>query len=141
MRLKKAISFVLAAITVFLFGACTKKPVIEQSTLTQSTEYKKITAAQAKAFIDGGNVIILDVRTQEEFDQGHIKDALLLPDYEIGDKAATMLPDKDAKILIYCRTGRRSALAAKELIVMGYTDVLDFGGLQTDWFYETVVSD
>ncbi len=141
MKLKKAISLVLAAITVFLFGGCSKKPVIEQSTLAQSTEYKKITAAQAKAFIDGGNVIILDVRTQEEFDQGHIKDALLLPDYEIGTKAATMLPDKDAKILVYCRTGRRSALAAKELIVMGYTDVLDFGGLQTDWPYETVVSD
>lgn len=141
MKLKKAISLVLAAITVFLFGGCSKKPVIEQSTLAQSTEYKKITAAQAKAFIDGGNVIILDVRTQEEFDQGHIKDALLLPDYEIGAKAATMLPDKDAKILVYCRTGRRSALAAKELIVMGYTDVLDFGGLQTDWPYETVVSD
>lgn len=141
MKLKKAISFVLAAVTVCLFGGCSKKPVIEQSTLAQSTEYKKITAAQAKAFIDGGNVIILDVRTQEEFDQGHIKDALLLPDYEIGTKAATMLPDKDAKILVYCRTGRRSALAAKELIVMGYTDVLDFGGLQTDWPYETVVSD
>lgn len=141
MKLKKAISFVLATISIFLFGACIKKPTIDQSALTQATEYKKITADQAKALIDGGGVIILDVRTPEEFDQGHIKGALLLPDYEVGAKAATILPDKDAKILIYCRSGHRSALAAKELIVMGYSDVLDFGGLQTDWPYETVVSD
>lgn len=144
-KFKKMIPFILAAITVLLFGACAqndnKDVTTTKADATQASaaaEYKKITAAQAKALIDAGNVIILDVRTQEEFDQGHIKDAVLLPDYEIGAKAATVLPDKNAKILVYCRTGRRSALAAKELISMGYTDVLDFGGLETDWPYETV---
>lgn len=151
MKLIKALPFILAIIiAVLLLGACVQKRTANGSTTKLDTNqttalptgtYKKISAAEAKALIDGGNVIILDVRTPEEFDQGHIKDAVLLPDYEIGAKAATVLADKEAKILIYCRTGRRSALAAKELIVMGYTDVLDFGGLVTDWPYETVVSD
>ena len=150
MKLIKALPFILAIVTLLLLGACVQKRATDestakldvgQSTIMQTGTYKKISPAEAKALIDGGNVIILDVRTQGEFDEGHIKGAVLLPDYEIGAKAAKVLPDKDAKILVYCRTGRRSALAAKELIVMGYTDVLDFGGLQTDWPYETVVSD
>jgi len=140
-NIKKLIPFVLAALTVLLFGACTQKGDTDVTTTkadtTKALVAPVITAAQAKTLIDGGNVIILDVRTQEEFNQGHIQDAVLLPDYDIAAKAATVLLDKNAKILVYCRTGRRSALAAKELIAMGYTDVLDFGGI-IDWPYETV---
>lgn len=144
-NIKKLIPFVLAALTIFLFSACAQNGGTDESTTnaeatrtTAAPVYKKITAAQAKAMMDGDNVVILDVRTQQEFDQGHIFKAVLLPDSEIGAKAATVLPDKNAKILVYCRTGRRSALAAKELIALGYTDVLDFGGLETDWTYITV---
>lgn len=100
-------------------------------------EYKKITPEEAKALIDGGNVIILDVRTKEEYDEGHIKDAILLPDTDIAEQAETVLPDKTSKILVYCRSGRRSALSAKELIAMGYTNVFDFGGI-LDWPYQIV---
>lgn len=98
--------------------------------------YKKISPQEAKALIDAGNVIILDVRTQNEYNGGHIKNAVLLPNTEIAEKSATVLPDKNAKILVYCRSGNRSATASKELLEMGYTDVLDFGGIN-DWPYET----
>ena len=142
-KFKKMIPFILAAITVLLFGACAQNGDTDATTTkadaTQATaaaKYKKITAAQAKALIDTGDVIILDVRTQEEFDDEHINDAVLLPDYDIGAKAATVLPDKGAKILVYCRSGNRSASASEKLIAMGYTDVLDFGGI-IDWPYET----
>lgn len=107
----------------------------EETAMT--AEYRKISAEEAKERIDEGNVIILDVRTQTEYDDGHIRDAVLIPDSEIKDKAVTVLPDKNATILVYCRTGRRSALAANELVRMGYTGVYDFGGI-VDWPYEIV---
>lgn len=101
------------------------------------TEYIRISAEEAKTIIDSEDVIILDVRTQDEFDSGHIENAVLLPVTEITDNAEEVLPEKDAKILVYCRSGNRSATAARELIRMGYTNVYDFGGINT-WPYETV---
>ncbi len=110
----------------------------EMEKLLRSVVPVKITADEAKSLMDGdGDAVILDVRTQEEFDEGHIEGALLLPDTEVADKAQDVLPDKDATILVYCRSGRRSALAADELVQLGYTDVRDFGGI-IDWPYETV---
>lgn len=100
--------------------------------------YKKISAAEAKAFMDSGNpYVLLDVRTEEELQERHIRGTILIPHTEIKQRAASDLPNKDALILIYCRSGRRSALAAKELIKMGYTRVYDFGGIN-DWPYEKV---
>jgi phage shock protein E len=105
-----------------------------------ATAYKKLSASQAKALMtDEEHYILLDVRTEEEFRERHIKGAILLPYTEIKNRAAFELSDKDALILIYCRSGRRSAIAAKELIGMGYTQVYDFGGIN-DWPYETASS-
>jgi rhodanese-related sulfurtransferase len=102
-----------------------------------TAEYRKITAEEAKAMLEANaDAILLDVRTEEEFTERHIPGAVLLPDYEVAEKAAEVLPDKNALILVYCRTGRRSANAANELIEMGYTNVYDFGGIN-DWPYET----
>ena len=81
--------------------------------------------------------ILLDVRTDEEFKESRIDGAILIPDYELASRAETELPNKDMLILIYCRSGRRSANTAQELIAMGYTNVYDFGGI-IDWHYETV---
>lgn len=81
--------------------------------------------------------ILLDVRSPEEFAEQHIAGALLIPDYEIATRAQAELPDLDALILIYCRSGRRSALAAAALVELGYTNVYDFGGI-IDWPYETI---
>jgi rhodanese-related sulfurtransferase len=100
--------------------------------------YEQITPAEAKAIMDTQDgYIILDVRTQEEFDEAHIDGAILIPDYEIADKAESVLKDKDQLILVYCRSGRRSKLAASELVSLGYTNVKEFGGI-IDWPYETV---
>ncbi|MGN1027233.1 MAG: rhodanese-like domain-containing protein, partial [Faecousia sp.] len=81
--------------------------------------------------------VILDVRTEEEFAQGHIPGAILLPDYEIREEAERSLPDKDALILVYCRSGRRSKNAAETLAELGYTNIREFGGI-LDWPYGTV---
>ncbi|MCL2513323.1 MAG: rhodanese-like domain-containing protein [Oscillospiraceae bacterium] len=100
-------------------------------------KYKKISAEQAKAIMDESRpYILLDVRTDEEFKESRIEGAVLIPDYEIKGRAEAELPDKDALILVYCRSGRRSANAAYDLIDMGYTNVYDFGGI-IDWTYET----
>jgi len=93
-------------------------------------EYMKISAAEAQKMMSG-DVIILDVRTQEEYDSGHIKDAILLPYDEISIKAESVIPDKNAVILVYCRSGGRSRVAANELIDIGYTEVYDFGGVMS----------
>ena len=102
--------------------------------------YNKITAEEAKEIIDTQEVIILDVRTKEEFKEKHIEGALLIPDYELEKLAKSKLPDKNKKILVYCRSGNRSKSAARLLIDMGYTDVYDFGGI-INWPYETVQGD
>ena len=100
--------------------------------------YEQITPAVAKEIMDNENgYVILDVRTQEEFDEAHIDGAILIPDYEIADKAESVLKDKDRLILVYCRSGRRSKNAASELVRLGYTNVKEFGGI-IDWPYETV---
>lgn len=108
--------------------------------LTEDIEnmgYKKTSGDKAAEMMNG-DVIILDVRTIEEYNDGHIKNAVLLPYDEIGALAEETLPDKQALILVYCRTGRRSEIAAKDLVSMGYTAVFDFGGIETDWNGEVV---
>ena len=75
------------------------------------------------------NFVLRDVRTQEEFDAGHIAGAILLPYDDINVKAATVLPNKEKEIVLYCRRGRRSAIAKKDLVALGYKDVKDFGGI------------
>ena len=100
--------------------------------------YEQITPAEAKALMDSEEgYIILDVRTPEEFADGHIEGAILIPDYEIGEKAESILTDKDQLILVYCRSGRRSKNAANELATLGYTNIKELGGIN-DWKYGTV---
>lgn len=95
-----------------------------------------ISAEEAKSIMDSGEAyVLLDVREQDEFDQGHIPGAILMPYTRVQSLAAEQLPDKDALILVYCRSGRRSQLAAAALNAAGYTNVLDFGGI-IDWPYE-----
>ena len=98
--------------------------------------YEQITPEEAKKIMDSGEEhIILDTREQDEFDEGHIAGAILIPYTEIENKAEEMLPDKDKLILVYCRSGRRSKIAAESLAKLGYTNVKEFGGI-IDWPYE-----
>ena len=103
-----------------------------------SATYEQISGSEAKALMDSeSGYIIIDARTQEEYDEGHIPGAILIPEYEIADRAEKELPDKDQLILVYCRSGRRSKIAAEELVKLGYTNVKEFGGI-IDWEYEIV---
>ena len=100
-------------------------------------EYRKITAEQAYEMMNTQEVVIVDVRTQSEYDEGHIQNAVLIPNETIGSDPPTNLPDKNAIILVYCRSGRRSEEAARKLVNLGYVSVYDFGGIN-DWPYGTV---
>ena len=101
--------------------------------------YQQITAQEAKDIMDSGKEhLIIDARTEEAFATGHIANAILIPEYEIADRAETELPDKDALILVYCRSGRRSKIASEELVKLGYTNVKEFGGI-IDWPYEITI--
>lgn len=123
-----------------LIAGCTAQTDSSSSSGSSVSDaaYKKITAEEAKKIMDQNpDAVILDVRTEEEFSSGHIKGALLIPEYEISKKAADVLPDKSAVILVYCRSGRRSEIAANALVELGYTAVYDFGGI-IDWPYDIV---
>jgi len=116
-----------------------KETLVQPDVVFQTTPvYRRISGEEAKQMMKNTEkYILLDVRTKEEYEIEHIEGTLLIPDYEIGSRAAAELPDKHALILIYCRSGRRSANVAHELIKMGYTNVYDFGGI-IDWQYETI---
>ncbi|MEA5093546.1 MAG: rhodanese-like domain-containing protein [Sedimentibacter saalensis] len=125
---------VLAILALALTG-CSKST--EEESVNEKIQYVKISPKDAKEIMDNEESIVLDVRTKDEYDQGHIEGAVLLPVDEISSKAEEVLKDKKAKIVVYCRSGNRSATAAKTLIKMGYENVLDFGGI-IDWPYEIV---
>lgn len=99
--------------------------------------YTQISYEEAKKMIDErDDIIILDVRTQEEFEGGYIRGAILFPSQEVNEEtAAQKLPDKDQTILIYCSSGGRSKKVAKQLADMGYTSLYEFGGINS-WPYE-----
>jgi len=129
-KVKGLIIMLLISLSLFGLTAC-------QDGGNNAT-YEQITPQQAKEIMDTEqDYIIIDARTEEEFAEGHIEDAILIPEYEIKDRAEKELPDKDALILVYCRSGRRSKIASEELVNLGYTNVKEFGGI-IDWPYETV---
>ena len=103
---------------------------------TLEITYKCITQVEAKNIMDTTTgYIILDVRTIEEFNTGHIVDAINIPNEVIKEEAEAILINKEQVILVYCRSGRCSKEAANKLVELGYTNVLEFGGI-IDWKYE-----
>lgn len=130
-RLKIGRIFFLTAI-LFSLPACGGKTA-EGS---EENTYRSITAQEAKDLMDSETgYLILDVRTQEEYEEGHIMGAVLIPDYEIAERAEKELPDKEQLILVYCRSGRRSKGASAELASMGYKNIREFGGI-IDWPFD-----
>ena len=129
-KVKGMIIMLLISLSLFGITAC-------QDGGNNAT-YEQITAEQAKTIMDTEkDYVIIDARTEEEFAEGHIKNAILIPEYEIAQRAEKELPDKEQLILVYCRSGRRSKIASEELVKHGYTNVKEFGGI-IDWPYETV---
>ncbi|MEA4823372.1 MAG: rhodanese-like domain-containing protein [Clostridiaceae bacterium] len=132
-----ALAFILAACTAQGAGTATTTTTAAQMT-TEAPASRKLTAEEAYARMTSGDPItILDVRTSGEYEEEHIDGAVLLPVETIGDEKPSELPVTDAEILIYCRSGNRSAQARALLEALGYTNVYDFGGIN-DWTYETV---
>lgn len=129
--MKRFVAILLTLSFLILAASCGK------SQESPKVVYMNINAQQAKEIMDTETgYVILDVRTQEEFDSGHVPGAILIPDYEIKEKAPQVLTDKNQKILVYCRSGRRSKLACEDLVNLGYTNLYEFGGI-IDWPYET----
>ena len=126
--MKKRIIFLLAVMMLTACGQDTEKD--------KEVIYVNITAEEAKQIMDSEEgYIILDVREQDEYDAGRIPGAILIPYTQIEEKAEKLLPDKEQLILVYCRSGRRSKIAAEALVELGYTNIKEFGGI-IDWPYE-----
>ena len=124
------------ATSIGIIGGADGPTAILISEKGEKAMYEQITPQEAKKIMDSGEEhIILDTREQEEFDEGHIPGAILIPYTEIENKVEEMLPDKDKLILVYCRSGRRSKIASEALSKLGYTNVKEFGGI-IDWHYE-----
>ena len=145
--MKQTLIFVVLALSfVFLFSACTSDgeiccdPTVPlRSGKPENNEprtYHKITSEEAKNKIGEGGVTVVDVRTAEEYAEKHIPGAILVPLQSIGKEPPEALPDKNAILLVYCRTGIRSKQASDKLSDLGYTQIYDFGGI-ADWPYET----
>ena len=126
--MKKLLIFALAVMLLTACGQANENP--------KEAIYMNINAEEAKKIMDTeSGYVILDVRTQEEYDEAHIPGAIVIPNTEIEARAESELPDKDQMILVYCRSGRRSKLAADILVELGYTNIYEFGGI-IDWPYE-----
>lgn len=127
----------LFLVCIIILGGCsgTKGPSTKNE---ESAGYMKISSKEAHTMMTVlANCIVLDVRTIEEYDDLHIKDALLIPVNEITERAEKEIPDKRTVILVHCRRGNRSVTAAAELVRLGYVNVYEFGGIN-DWPYETI---
>ena len=127
----------LAASLALLSGCTLSKTKKDTEDMTGKAAYHKLSAEEAYEMMASQEVVVVDVRTREEYDSGHIENAVLVPNESIGSEMPETLPDKEATLLIYCRSGRRSKDAAQKLLALGYQSVYDFGGV-IDWPYELV---
>ena len=127
----------LAASLALLAGCTLSKTKKDAEDMSDKVAYHKISAEEAYEIMASQEVVVVDVRTREEYDGGHIENAVLVPNESIGNEMPEALPDKEATLLVYCRSGRRSKDAAQKLLALGYQSVYDFGGV-IDWPYELV---
>ena len=132
--MKRTIPFFLM-MTLLLTGCAAPAP----SSSPEARTYRRITMQEAVEMMEKEeNYVILDVRTHEEFAQGHIPGAIVIPNETIGTDEIPQLPDKDQLIMVYCRSGNRSRQASDKLVKLGYTNVVEFGGI-IDWPGEIVM--
>lgn len=133
--------FILLGIMILIVGCSPKDEVIPGDHNNVNTEVKAVymTLDQDKAYerIQNEEVIIIDVRTIEEYGEGHLEDSNLLPVDSLESEVVTKFPDKTAVYLVYCRSGNRSKIAVNIMVELGYSEVYDIGGINT-WPYEIV---
>ena len=134
MKIKKLISIFLL---VFSFSACAVKEDTQTNSNIDLKSYRQITMDEAVDLMEReSGYIILDVRRTDEFAAGHIPNAINIANEDIGTSEISELPNKDQLILVYCRSGRRSKEASEKLVALGYTNIVEFGGI-LDWKGET----
>ena len=133
--MRQILLFAALAASLALLSGCTLSKTKKDA--PGKAAYHKLSAEEAYEMMTSQEVVVVDVRTREEYDGGHIENAVLVPNESIGSEMPEALPDKEATLLIYCRSGRRSKDAAQKLLELGYQNVYDFGGV-IDWPYELV---
>ena len=126
-----------ASLSLLAGCALSKAKADTAEDMTDKAAYHKISAEEAHEMMASQEVVVVDVRTREEYEGGHIENAVLVSNESIGSEMPEALPDKEATLLIYCRSGRRSKDAAQKLLELGYQNVYDFGGV-IDWPYQLV---
>ena len=138
--MRKYIVIGVIVVMISLIGACSNEGNTEMKDKNQQTvaTYECISQEEAHSLMeDGVDCIILDVRTWEEYNEKHILNAICIPNETIETEPPAELPDKDQLILVYCRSGNRSKQASEKLAAMGYTNIKEFGGINT-WTGATV---
>ena len=131
----------LTSVLILLMCLLTLAAPMLSGCRTPEASYRQVSQEQAVQIMqEQTGYIIIDVRTEEEYDEGHIPGAVNLPLDYIGTVAPPQLPDKDQLILVYCRSGRRSKQAAQKLADQGYTNIVEFGGINT-WEGDIVTED
>ena len=137
--MRQILLFAALAASLALLSGCvlskTKADTAEDA--PGKAAYHKLSAEEAYEMMASQEVVVVDVRAREEYESGHIENAVLVPNENIGSEMPEALPDKEATLRIYCRSGRRSKDAAEKLLSLGYQSVYDFGGV-IDWPYELV---
>lgn len=130
----KMVLATLIAVSVMAFCGCSGATSVSGGQAT----YRHVSSDEAQKLMEAETgYIILDVRTQREYEEGHIPKAVCIPNESIDKEPPSLLPDKGQKIFVYCRSGRRSKEAAQKLADMGYTNIVEFGGM-IDWHGEVV---
>lgn len=138
--MNKFVFGILLCLAVVIFDACGNSNNTAENSEENIEEggYQKILPAELKKRIDNqDNIYIVDVRTSKEYEESHIPGAVSIPNESIGEGILEQLPDLNAEIVVYCRSGVRSRQAADQLIQSGYTHIYDMGGIN-DWSYDTV---
>ncbi len=130
--MRKLAFILLAIVSMLVLGACNNADSGNEN--SGGKLYEDVTVGQAKKLIDNDEVVVIDVRTQGEYDEGHIPNAMLIPVDEIDNRMEEM--DKDAPYLIVCRSGNRSATASELLAKNGFEKVKNMEGGMNKWTYE-----
>jgi phage shock protein E len=141
LKVKSRIYLITAILLVGILSGCSNKMVETNNEVTiapKKASFSNITPEQAKKRLESEkDIILLDVRTKEEYVTGHIKDSVLIPVDKLKEEAVKILKNKETPIFVYCRSGNRSVTAANILIEQGYKNVFNLGGI-IDWPYEVV---
>ena len=137
--LQRCLLGILILCTMSLIGCGTNEKEMEGETM-EKNKYLQITMTEAVEMMKTeANYIILDVRTHEEYNEGHIPGAICIPNETIGSGDLSALPDKDQLIMVYCRSGNRSKQASEKLVLLGYSNIVEFGGIR-DWTGDIVTN-